>query len=208
MSKAIERGSDKSLMPECTRTFIAIAIPEPVEHELAQLQAELTPEIAGCHWTSTRPFHITLAFLGDVPNSDLSEICQTVTASTVSREQFEVEVRSLGAFPTASRPRIVWAGVTATNINILSELQRSVIGSLERIGRGPDHQRFHPHVTLGRFKHSRHGSRTVHALIERRAGWSAGGFVVTEVSIMASTLGQLGPSYWVLGSCPLDGKKP
>jgi 2'-5' RNA ligase len=208
MSKTIERGCGNSAMPECTRTFIAIAVPEPVEQELARLQAELAPEVAGCHWTSTRPFHITLAFLGDVPDSDLNQICQTVTASTLSLDRFEVEVHGLGAFPNASRPRVVWAGVTATNINALNELQQSVIGSLERIGHGPDDPRFHPHVTLGRIKHSRQGNRTVQALIDRCAGWSAGAFVVTEVSIMASILGRAGPRYEVLGRCLLDGKKP
>jgi 2'-5' RNA ligase len=174
-------------MPECTRTFIAIAVPQPVEHELTRLQAELAPEIAGCHWTSTRPFHITLAFLGDVPNSDLNEICQTVTASSVSLDRFEVEVRDMGAFPNAGRPRVVWAGVTATNINALNELQQSVIGSLE---------------------HSRHDNQRVRALIDRWAGWSAGGFVVAEVLIMASTLGRSGPRYEVLSRAQLDGKKP
>jgi 2'-5' RNA ligase len=195
-------------MPECTRTFIAIAVPEPVEQELARLQAELAPEVAGCHWPSTRPFHITLAFLGDVPDSDLNRICQTVTASTISLDRFEVEVHGLGAFPNASRPRVVWAGVTATNINALNELQQSIIGSLERIGQGPDDPRFHPHVTLGRIKDSRQGNRKVQALIERWAGWSAGGFTVTDVFVMASILGRAGPRYEVLGRCLLDGKKP
>jgi RNA 2',3'-cyclic 3'-phosphodiesterase len=131
-----------------------------------------------------------------------------VTASTISLDRFEVEVHGLGAFPNASRPRVVWAGVTATNINALNELQQSVIGSLERIGHGPDDPRFHPHVTLGRIKGSRHGNRRVQALIERWAGWSAGGFTVTDVFVMASILGRAGPSYKVLGRCLLDGKKP
>jgi RNA 2',3'-cyclic 3'-phosphodiesterase len=196
---------------ECRRQLnaaVVIPVPEPVEQELARLQAELAPEVAGCHWTSTRPFHITLAFLGDVPDSDLNQICQTVTASTISLDRFEVEVHGLGAFPNASRPRVVWAGVTATNINALNELQQSVIGSLERIGHGPDDPRFHPHVTLGRIKHCRQGNRTVQALIERWAGWSAGGFTVTDVFVMASILGRAGPRYEVLGRCLLDGKKP
>jgi RNA 2',3'-cyclic 3'-phosphodiesterase len=208
VSKTIDRGCDYSIMPECTRTFIAIAVPEPVEQELARLQSELAAEVIGYHWTSTRQFHITLAFLGDVPVSGLNEICQTVTASTVAHDRFEVEVRGLGAFPKSSRPRVVWAGVTATNSNALNELQQSVIGSLERIGHGPDDQRFHPHVTLGRIKHSRHGDRSVQTLIESRAGWSAGGFAVMEVFIMASTLCRAGPAYEVLGRCLLDGKKP
>jgi RNA 2',3'-cyclic 3'-phosphodiesterase len=195
-------------MPGCTRTFIAIAVPEPVEQELARLQADLAPEIAGCRWNVTRPFHITLAFLGDVPAGDLNEICHVVTTSTVSFDRFEVEMRGLGAFPTAIRPRVVWAGVNATNINALNELQQSVTGSLERIGHGPDDDRFHPHVTIGRIKHDRRGGRGLHALIEARAGWSAGEFEVAEVLVMASTLGRAGPVYEVLGRGGLGGKKP
>jgi RNA 2',3'-cyclic 3'-phosphodiesterase len=194
-------------MPERTRTFIAIAVPEPVQQELERLQAELAPEIAGCRWNSTRPFHMTLAFLGDVPDGDLKKIYQAVAASTVSLGPFEVEVRGVGAFPNAVRPRVVWAGVTATNINALSELQQSVIGSLKRIGHGPDEERFHPHVTIGRIKHDRRGSRCLHALVEARAGWSAGEFEVAEVLVMASTLGRSGPSYEVLGRSHLGGKK-
>ena len=68
-------------MPECTRVFIAIAVPEPLERELARLQAELAPAVPGCRWASALPFHLTLAFLGDVPDSDLSAICQVVAAS-------------------------------------------------------------------------------------------------------------------------------
>jgi RNA 2',3'-cyclic 3'-phosphodiesterase len=195
-------------MPERTRTFIAIAVPEPVEQKLTMLQAELAPEIAGCRWNSTRPFHITLAFLGDVPDGDLNKICQAVAASTVSLDRFEVELRGLGAFPNAIRPRVVWAGATATNINALNELQQSVILSLERIGHGPDDERFHPHVTIGRIKHDRRGGRGLHALIEARAGWSAGEFEVAEVLVMASTLGRAGPVYEVLGRGGLGGKKP
>jgi RNA 2',3'-cyclic 3'-phosphodiesterase len=195
-------------MRECTRTFIAIAVPEPVEQQLARLQAELAPEIAGCRWISTRPFHITLAFLGDVPDSYLNEICQVVTSSAVAFDRFEVEVRGFGAFPNVIRPRVVWAGVTASNINTLNRLQQSVIGSIARIGHGPDDERFHPHVTLGRVKHSQHGTRGVQALIERWAGWSAGGFAVTDVLVMASTLGRAGPSYEVLSRGLLAGKKP
>ena len=71
-----EYWSPAATMPECTRVFIAIAIPEPLERELARLQAELAPAVPACRWTSALPFHMTLAFLGDVPNSELSAICQ------------------------------------------------------------------------------------------------------------------------------------
>ena len=42
---------------------------------------------------------MTLAFLGDVPDGDLDEICQVVAASIGSFDRFDVEVCGLALFP-------------------------------------------------------------------------------------------------------------
>jgi RNA 2',3'-cyclic 3'-phosphodiesterase len=194
-------------MPECTRVFIAIAIPEPLERQLIRFQEELAPAIPGCRWTSALPFHLTLAFLGDVPNSDLSEICRVVAASAGEIEPFEIEVKGVGAFPSAIKPRVIWAGVTAPNLKLLFDLQESIVYSLAGIGHRPDDQRFHPHVTLGRIKHQRRGPGDLTGLIERNRLWSAGQYTVTDVEVFASTLGPAGSAYDVLGRGPLAGKK-
>jgi 2'-5' RNA ligase len=194
-------------MPEYTRVFIAIAIPEALERQLVRFQEELAPAIPGCRWTSALPFHLTLAFLGDVPNSDLSEICRVVAASAGEIEPFEIEVKGVGAFPSAIKPRVIWAGVTAPNLKLLFDLQESIVYSLAGIGHRPDDQRFHPHVTLGRIKHQRHGPGDLTGIIERYRLWSAGQYTVTDVEVFASTLGPTGPAYNVLGRGPLAGKK-
>jgi 2'-5' RNA ligase len=194
-------------MPESTRIFIAIAIPEPMEGPLLRLQAELAPMMPGCRWTSALPFHLTLAFLGDVPNSDLSAICQVVTSSAGTVEPFEIEVKGVGAFPSRLKPRVIWAGVTSSNVKPLFDLQQSIVTSLARIGHGPDDQRFNPHVTLGRIKYQRPGSGDLTALIERHRPWSAGQCTVVDVQVFASTLGPTGSAYKVLGRGLLVGKK-
>ena len=79
--------------------------------------------------------------------------------ATASIEPFEIEVKGLGAFPSAKQPRVIWAGVTALNLKPLLDLQESIVNSLARIGHRPDDQRFHPHVTLGRIKHRRDRAR-------------------------------------------------
>jgi RNA 2',3'-cyclic 3'-phosphodiesterase len=192
---------------ECTRVFIAIAIPEPLERKLTTLQAELAPAVPGCRWASALPFHLTLAFLGDVPNGDLTAICQAVAASVRSIESFEIEVNGLGAFPSATRPRVIWAGVTAPNLKPIFDLRESVVDSLARIGHGPDEERFSPHVTLGRIKHQRHGRGDLTSLIERNRSWSAGICTVGDVQVFASTLGPTGSAYKVLGRGSLADKK-
>jgi RNA 2',3'-cyclic 3'-phosphodiesterase len=194
-------------MPDCTRVFIALAVPEPLERNLARLQAELAPAVPGCRWTSALPFHLTLAFLGDVPNSDLSAIYQVVASTAKLIEPFEIEVKSLGAFPSPIRPRVIWAGVTAPNLKPLFDLQESIVTSLARIGRRPDDERFHPHVTLGRIKQRRDGPGDLTGLIERNRLWSAGPCTVAEVQTLASTLGPTGSAYKLLSRGPLVSKK-
>ena len=194
-------------MPECTRVFIAIAIPEPLERKLRRLQAELTPAVRGCRWTSALPFHLTLAFLGDVPNNDLSAICQVVAATARTVEPFEIEVKGLGAFPSATRPRVIWAGVTAPNLKPILDLQKSIVDSLARIGHRPADERFSPHVTLGRIKDQRHGPGDLTGLIERNRFWSAGICTVADVQVFASTLGATCSAYAVLGRGALLDKK-
>jgi 2'-5' RNA ligase len=194
-------------MPDCTRVFIAIAVPEPLERQLLRLQAELAPEVPGCRWTSALPFHLTMAFLGSVPNSDLGAICEAVSSSAGMIEPFEIEVTGLGAFPSTIRPRVIWAGLTAPNLKPLIDLQESIVKSLARIGRRPDDPRFSPHVTLGRIKHQRQGPGDLTGLINRHRLWSAGRSIVTDVQVFASTLGPAGSTYTVLDRGPLLGKK-
>ena len=161
----------------------------------------------GCRWTSALPFHLTLAFLGDVPNSDLSAICQAVASSASSIEPFEIEVEGPGCVSIRDRPRVIWAGVTAPNLKPLLDLQESIVNSLARIGHRPDDERFHPHVTLGRIKHQRRGPGDLTGLIERHRSWSAGRCTVADVQVFASTLGPTGSAYKVLGRGRLAGKK-
>jgi RNA 2',3'-cyclic 3'-phosphodiesterase len=194
-------------MPQCTRIFIAIAVPEPLERELVRLRAELAPEVPGCRWTAALPFHLTLAFLGDVPNSDLDDVHEAAAASADAIEPFDVTVTGLGVFPSPGRPRVIWAGVTAHNSKPLFELQESLVNSLARIGHRPDDERFHPHVTLGRTKRQRNGPGDLTSLIQRYSGWSAGQWTIAEVQVFASTLGPTGSAYSVLGRSPLNGKK-
>ena len=102
-------------------------------------------------------FTSTLAFLGDVRNRDLNEICQAVAAAAEPFEPFELQLEGLGAFPSLARPRVLWAGVTAPDLKPLLDLREAVVARRREAGYRPDDQRFHPHVTLGRIKPDRGG---------------------------------------------------
>jgi len=192
---------------ETTRTFVAIAMPEPLNRELARLQAALSPDVHGCRWTSILPFHATLAFLGDVRNRDLNNLGTLIAASTASFEPFEVHLECLGAFPSANRPRVLWAGLTAPNLQPLLGLREAIVRAVAQAGYRVEDPRFHPHVTLGRIKPDRGGPCDLTGLLERYRGWSTGGFTVDDVVTFASTLGPGGPSYSPISRAPLALKK-
>jgi 2'-5' RNA ligase len=194
-------------MRETTRTFIAIPIPDPIGQQLAGWQQELAPRIPGCRWVESQPLHITLAFLGDVPNRDLNELCLAVAAAAEPSGRFELTVEGLGVFPGPSRPRVLWAGITAGDLGPLGSLREAVVSAATKAGYRPDDPRFHPHVTLGRIRSDRGHPSDLNEIIGREQGRSAGSFTVSEVVTYASTLGQRGAAYAPLNRARLKGKK-
>jgi RNA 2',3'-cyclic 3'-phosphodiesterase len=195
-------------MPELTRTFIAIPIPEPIGRQLARWQRTLAPEIPGCRWVEGEcPFHITLAFLGDVANPDLNELCLAVAAAVEPGSPFELKVEGLGAFPNPGRPRVLWAGITADDLAPLERLRLAVVQAATGCGYRPDDPRFHPHVTLGRLKSDRRQPCDLTDLIRRQQGRTIAPFTVTEAVTYASSLDPSGATYTPLNHARLKGKK-
>ncbi len=154
-----------------------------------------------------QPFHITLAFLGDVPSRDLNELCLAVAAAAEPSVRFELTVESLGAFPSPARPRVVWAGITSADPAPLANLREAVVRAATNSGYRPDDPRFHPHVTLGRITTDRWRSCDLTELVRRVQPRAIGSFPVVEVVTYASTLGKAGPSYAPLNRARLKGKK-
>lgn len=194
-------------MSETTRTFFAIEIPEPLETELRRVQGILAPELPACRFTrESTPFHMTLAFLGDVRDADSSLLHDLVIASVARFHPCELQFQGLGAFPSARRPRVLWAGLRATDTALLEQIQQAVSRAARQAGYSAD-DRFHPHVTLGRFKPDRRGPCDATAVMERYRSWSCGDFTATEVVCFASRINGEGPSYEPQSRAPLADAK-
>jgi RNA 2',3'-cyclic 3'-phosphodiesterase len=146
-------------------------------------------------------------FLGDVRNSDRDQLCESINAAAALFEPFELRLEGLGAFPSVSRPSVIWAGVVAPNVKLLMDLREAVVIAVSDAGYPPDDLRFHPHVTLGRIKPGRHGHGDLTRLVESYRGWSAGSFPAEEVTTFASTLGPGGPIYTPIGRAKIQSKK-
>ena len=68
----------------------------------------------------------------------------------VDAAAFDLRIQGVGQFPINDRPRVIWAGVQ--NRPHLRALHEAVGAALESEGFRRERRRFHPHITLMRFR--------------------------------------------------------
>src|SRR5713226_9629436 len=86
---------------------------EGVRQNIAQLMKELAPAARGARWVQTDGMHVTLKFIGEtVP--EMVERVKTALGDLRSAKPIEMSFRGVGCFPNERRPRVLWAGIEAS----------------------------------------------------------------------------------------------
>ena len=116
------------------RVFVAVDLPEDVERALgAAAQSLRDARIEGLRAVRPQGIHLTLKFLGDVPETRVDEIASAVSEAVAGRPQFEVSTGGPGAFPNSRRPQVLWVGI-AGRVEPLMRLQTGVDAALGGLG--------------------------------------------------------------------------
>ena len=183
------------------RTFIAIEIPAEIRKEMAKVQDGLKRSGADAGWTRPEGIHLTLKFLGDVPESQIEEIKKALVQAAEATSRFRLEIAGAGAFPNPKHPRVVWLGLSG-DVDRLSSLQGSVEESMTAMGFDREERAFSPHLTLARIKYLRPGYSWQQA-IESIKDIRLAGFDVDHISLMRSDLKPSGAVYTELGRARL-----
>ena len=189
------------------RTFVALPIPEIQRTRLGRLQSLLAPDLPETRWVTPDQFHLTLAFLGDVPDLDLAPVCRAVGDAAKPFTRLTLNLQSLGAFPDPERPRTVWVGLAGPDQAGLINLQAAIAAGVAAVGYPAEGDRFTPHLTLGRLKGGKAGEVDVVKQVAHFRTWSAGNFEATQVVTYASTIAPEGPTHMTLASSPLRSAK-
>ena len=131
------------------RLFIAAPISEEVRRGVAALIEELRAAGADYKWTGPENLHVTLAFLGETPETELPNIEKALRAAVAGQKPFDMVFSGLGAFSSLKNPRIIWIGLSA-GADSLIKLARALIQS--GIKPKEEKREFSPHLTLGRMR--------------------------------------------------------
>jgi RNA 2',3'-cyclic 3'-phosphodiesterase len=180
-----------------TRTFIAIDPGKAIRDRLVSLQESLAKSGADVKWVEHDNLHLTLLFLGEVDQRDLTDVCRAVADAAATRAAFSMTIARAGAFPNTRRPRTLWVGVDAGAQEVCA-LHDAVERPLLKLGCYRREERaFTPHLTLGRVRADR-AADVLAATLTKFAGWTAGETNVVEILVMGSELTPEGPTYTVL----------
>lgn len=131
------------------RMFTAIHLPDEVRAAWQEAQAELRARVSDARWTPVAQAHLTVHFLGEQPEERLEAIVAALRKSCAEAGPFELTLGQPGAFPRASRPRVVWLGLGG-NRPALEALERGGRAGLASAGVALEDRPYAPHLTLAR----------------------------------------------------------
>lgn len=165
------------------RLFVAIDPPEQVQDHLAEVTAGLAVVRAGARVTARGLWHVTLAFVGEVPDDRLEPAVEALDQAVAGQEPPTLRIAGGGRFGRG-KFTVLWAGIEGD----LRPLRRAVGGQLKRARLPYDAKRFHPHLTVAR-PGDRVPTEVINGDVTLLRGYAGPEWTVEEIRLMRSHLG-------------------
>ena len=167
------------------RLFVAVWPPDDVLDRLAALDR---PPLDGLRWTTPDQWHVTLRFLGQVPDGEAVERALSMLSRSPTVDA------TLGPATGRFGRRILHVPVAG-----LEPVAADVLAATAHLGRPPENRPFAGHVTLARVaKDAKPDLRSLTGV------GVTGGWRVEEVCLVESRLSPKGARYEVLQRFALD----
>jgi 2'-5' RNA ligase len=161
------------------RMFVAVVPPRPVLLELRAALTTLPHGDAAVRWTHPESWHITLAFLGEVPEQTLPDLTERLARAAARATPMELAVAGGGQFDSHT----LWAGIQGDR-DRLGRLSESVAAAARRCRVKVDERPFRPHVTLARVRGE---VRTdLRPYVERMQAFRTPRWLVKEIELFES----------------------
>jgi 2'-5' RNA ligase len=188
------------------RCFIAIELPPEIHAVLEQVGAVIRaddPSWAGEKWVPVPNLHITLKFVGHIPEPSVQTLVNACCREVAHVPRFELGLGKTRAVSGLKRPRMLWATFVDES-GLGSDLAAACERAALEVGANPETRTFKPHATLVRAR-SPHAvsSRALEAADALLATPTHSAVSVAAVTVFRSNLSSKGPTYTALARCPL-----
>ena len=180
------------------RLFFAIELPQSVRASLSQLHPASDTSF---RWVDAAQLHVTLAFLGEQPETALPMLEQIGSSAAGACKRSSLQLGEPGSFGPRRAPRVLWIGL-AGDVAALLALQSRLAEGLRSGGFDVEARDYAPHITLAR--------RRPNAAPNQPAPWPPDSSALPKpaipldhLTLFQSRLSPRGASYHPLGQFPL-----
>lgn len=128
--------------------FIAAPLTDEAKTKISCWLKEKKAYLPFKTWVHPQDYHITLAFLGAVDTSVLTELQDKLTTLAAGYSPFILTADAVQTFGAKDRPRIFWIGTKDSEP--LAALQKDVFQACIETDITLDSKPFKPHITIAR----------------------------------------------------------
>lgn len=178
------------------RLFVAVNLPEDVKKRLFRFVEKEYGDLP-VKWTRRENFHLTLNFLGFIPEESIPEICESVREAAESVQSFEVGFQKIEFGPSKEKRKMIWA--SGEKCEGLMEIKHRLDKALGFHTR--EKREFRPHINLGRIEKKKWEKMFPGIEIEKNFVFSV---PVSSVELLESKLEKGKRAYYILESFSLE----
>ncbi|AJF63473.1 RNA 2',3'-cyclic phosphodiesterase [Streptomyces vietnamensis] len=178
-----ESGDDDRARAATVRVFVALAPPDDAKDELAR---ELRPAYEAyprMRWNRIEDWHITLAFLGELPVATVPLLRPPLAEIAAARKPLELALRGGGHFDD----RVLWSGIDG-DLDGLHALATEVRTVVKECGIPFEDRPLRPHLTLARAR--RDDATSVREAAAGLAGFTGRRWPAERLHLVGSNYGR------------------
>ena len=184
------------------RAFIAITPPTALQQTMAEVRQVFERLSLPWRWVTPDHIHLTLRFLGNVPDESVPSLLQAMAQTVQGQTAFPLRARALGCFPHPARARVLWVGLDDPS-QALGRLNERLTAALTPHGFPPEDPPFRPHQTLARVQNKIPSSQLL-PMLQTYQNRDFGEFLVTQLHLVQSQLHRGGALHTILRSVTLQ----
>ncbi len=177
------------------RIFIGIRLSEQAHEDIEKALKPFRKIHTPIKWTKQENVHLTLKFIGEIPDEKYSPIESVLDNTDFNTGPFDLKISGFGKFGRGRDLNIFWVGIEKNEK--LDSIYRKIENALAKIGIEKEKRPFTPHITLGRNK-KQFEFKPIFDLLDASANQPVTTSPVASFQVFRSELRPAGPVYTVL----------